>query len=130
MFVFYGFLMLVGLVAMKVRTECGTLLSCFTPVNVAQLLPLAGGMVFFGPAGVLFVLFSNWIIFSGAFFLLPGIQLEFVEMGRRFRVAPRQIVSTSLLGVLGGLVLGGLGVSEPGVCRGRRQLQSALAVHG
>ena len=105
--VFFVFLMMVGLVSMKVRAECGTPMASFTPINMAQLLPIAGGMVFFGPAGVLLVIFANWIIFRYLFFLVPGMQLELIEVGRRFRLPPRHVVYTAALGILGGLVLGG-----------------------
>jgi len=99
--------MMIGLVAAKIRAECGVLMASFTPVNVGQLMPLAGGMPFFGPEGVMFLVFTNWIIFRSVFFLLPGMQVELVEMGRRFRLPPRHVVYTALLGAIGGLVLGG-----------------------
>lgn len=107
MLVYFVFLMMIGLVAAKIRAECGVLMGSFTPVNVGQLMPLAGGMPFFGPEGVMFLVFTNWIIFRSVFFLLPGMQVELVEMGRRFCLPPRHIVYTALLGAIGGLVLGG-----------------------
>ena len=107
MLVFFASLMMIALVATRVRAECGVLMSSFTPVNMAQILPIAGGMLFFGPAGVLFVAFANWIIFRPVFFLVPGMQLELLEAGRRFRLPPRHVLFTAILGVAGGLVLGG-----------------------
>jgi hypothetical protein len=105
--VFFAFLMMVALVAIKLRCECGTPFSGFTPVNLAMVLPLAGGMLFFGPAGVIFVVFANWIVFQRVFFVLPGMQFELLELGRRFRILPRHVAYTVLLGAVGGLVIGG-----------------------
>lgn len=104
---FFVFLMMISLVAAKLRCECGTPFCGFTPINVLQFVPLAGGIFFFGPSGVLLVIFVNWIMFRYSFFLMPGMQLELVEVGRRANILPRHIVYTVLLGALGGLFIGG-----------------------
>ncbi|OPZ09748.1 MAG: hypothetical protein BWZ08_00173 [candidate division BRC1 bacterium ADurb.BinA292] len=107
MLVFFAALLLIGLVSAKIRAECGTPMGIFMPVALSKLVAIAGGMEFFGPAGVLFVSFANWIIFRHLFFLIPGMQVELLELGRRYRLPPRAITGAALLGVVGGIFLGG-----------------------
>lgn len=107
MLVFFVAVLLVGLVAMKLRAECGTPMGSFAPVAMVQVIPIAGGMMLFGPKGVLFVCIASYVVFQYIFFLVPGMQLEMLEMGRRFRLPSRHIVGTLLLGSVGGLILGG-----------------------
>lgn len=106
MLLFFGYLLAIGLVAAKIRTECGTPLAAFTPVNLAQVLPLLGGMVMFGPAGVIFVIFANWFMFRHTFFLIPGMQAEMAALGSRYRLPTRDVVYTAILGAAGGLIIG------------------------
>lgn len=107
MLVFFGAVLLVGLVSMKLRAECGTPLGNFAPVAMVQVIPIAGGMLLFGPKGVMFVCIASYVVFQYIFFLLPGMQLEMLELGTRFRIPSRHILGALLLGSVGGLILGG-----------------------
>jgi len=107
MLVFFVAILLVGLVAMKLRSECGTPMGAFTPVMIVHLIPIAGGMALFGPKGVVFICIASYVIFQYFLFLIPGMQLEMLELGHRFRMPARHILGTLLLGTVGGLLLTG-----------------------
>ena len=41
------------------------------------------------------------------FFLIPGAQMELLGVGKRWGVTPRHLVYCTILGVLGGMIIGG-----------------------
>ena len=107
MLCFLIFLLLVGFVSAKLRAEAGLPFGYFTPNNAAIILLLLGGITSFGPSMLLLALIANFFISVAGFFLIPGAQLELIELGRRFHIPARHIVATIFLGVMGGLILGG-----------------------
>ena len=48
------------------------------------------------------------ILGTFVFLSIPGIGLEMVQIGREYRVPPRHVVATAVLGVFGGIVIGGV----------------------
>jgi len=104
---FFAFLLLIGLVAAKFRAECGIPGGYFTPYNAMLFVSLLGGMTLFGPEGVLICLVFSGFLTVSVFFFIPGAQLELLEYGRRYRVVPRHLLYTAVLGILGGLFIGG-----------------------
>jgi hypothetical protein len=107
MLIFFTLLLMIALVSMKLRTECGLPASMFTPVALVQIIPIAGGLFTFGPRGAIFVSMANWIIYKFLFFLLPGFQMELLEMGKRNHVPRQHIRWVMLLGIVGGLAVSG-----------------------
>jgi hypothetical protein len=106
--VFYvGFMLLVGLVASKFRAEAGVPYGYFTPANGAMLLILLGGIPVFGADLVLLTFITSFIFSVSVFFLIPGAQLEIMELGRRYRMPRTHVLRVILLGVFGGLLVGG-----------------------
>ncbi len=105
--VFFLFLVSAGFVAAKMRTECGTPHAGFAPGSACIIIPLIGGMSLFGPEGIIFAGLAAALFCQECFFVLPGIQLELLEIGRRFRVRPGHLAATAVWGVLGGLLIGG-----------------------
>lgn len=104
MLVLFGAMALIGFVAMKLRAECGTPFPWFSP-GTRLLIPMAGGMAFFGARGTML---SSWMaIGMMLLFILPGLQLEFLELARRARIRPRHVAYTLALGVGGGMLIGG-----------------------
>ncbi len=104
MLVLFGAMVLIGFVAMKLRAECGTPFGWFTPGTIL-LIPLLGGMAFFGAQGTMF---SSWTSLGMAMlFIIPGLQLEFIEIARRAHVHPRHVFYTVALGITGGMLIGG-----------------------
>jgi len=107
MLVFFVFLVTMGLVASRIRAECGTPWGYFIPWNLAMLIGLLGGVWRFGPEAVIFCYLASFMLGPTVFFLIPGAQMELLGLGRRWHVTPRHLVWCVLLGVLGGMLIGG-----------------------
>jgi hypothetical protein len=105
--IFFATLLSVGFVAMKLRAECGVPSYAFFPTAVVLIAGVAGGMEVFGAQGTMFAVFVSAAIGAHAFFLIPGIQLEFLELGRRFQLKRRVIVTVNVLAIAGGFLIGG-----------------------
>ena len=105
--IFFAFLLTIGLVASKFRAECGLPTGYFTPYNAMLFIALIGGMNLFGASGMLFCLIASGFLTVSVFFFIPGAQMELLEYGRRYRVVPRHLVYTAIIGALGGLFIGG-----------------------
>lgn len=107
MLVFVAFLVTIGFVAARLRSECGTPWGYFAPGNVAFFIGLLGGVWRFGPEAVLFCYIASFMVAPTVFYLIPGAQMELLGLGQRWNVRPRDLVLCALLGVLGGMVIGG-----------------------
>lgn len=107
MLVFFLFLLLVGFVTSKVRTECGAPWGYFAPINVALLMVLLGGVSTFGGRSILFCYLISFMIAPTVFFLIPGAQMEMIEIGRRWNIKRSHILGVILIGVGGGIIIGG-----------------------
>jgi hypothetical protein len=107
MLLFFLFLVSVGFVAAKLRTECGTPWGYFAPGNLALFMVLLGGISSFGAETMLFCYIASFMLAPTVFFLIPGAQLELLELGRRWQVTPRHLVMAAVIGIVGGMVIGG-----------------------
>lgn len=94
-------------VTAKIRAEAGTPYTNFGPWNFTAFLPFLGGMSLFGVEGTLLAGFFLALAFTYGFFALPGLQLELVDLGRRYGVRRRHLLATAVLGIAGGLGIGG-----------------------
>ena len=104
---FLAGIVLIGMVSSKLRTECGTPWSEFAVFNLALILTVTGGIPVFGPQAMFFCYVVTFFMGPTTFFLIPGGQMEMIELGRRWRVRPSHITTTLVLAMLGGLFLGG-----------------------
>ncbi|MFM8765342.1 MAG: DUF6784 domain-containing protein, partial [Spartobacteria bacterium] len=101
-------LMLVfALVASKFRAESGMPSGYFMPINGALALILMGGIPVFGAEAVLLTFICSFIFCVSVFFLIPGAQIELMELGRTYQMKPLHIVGVIALGLLGGFIIGG-----------------------
>ena len=107
MMLMFCFLVLLGFVSAKYRAECGSPFSYFTPYNSMLFVAACGGIAVFGTSGMLVSLILSGFLTVTVFYLIPGMQFEMIQIGKRMRIKPRHIVYTCLLGLLGGLFLGG-----------------------
>jgi len=107
MLILYATLLSVGFVAMKLRAECGVPSYAFFPTAVVLIVGVTGGMEVFGAQGTMFAVFVSAILGAHAFFLIPALQLEFLELGRIFRLKRRIIILVNVLAVSGGFLIGG-----------------------
>ncbi len=100
-------LVVVALVTSRLRSECGSPFSYLGLNNSAILLVLLGGAGAFGPEGLLFAMILSFMVGPTPFFLVPGAQMEVLEIGRRERVVPWHLAAVCVLGVVLGITLGG-----------------------
>jgi len=112
MLAFFLFLMAIGFVSLKLRAECGTPLIAKSGAGgghfLTAMLVVLGGVTLFGAKGLLFASLAMGLFgYNMCLFNLPGLQMELLEVGRRTGSRPRHLAYISLLGVLGGLVIGG-----------------------
>ncbi len=107
MALYFLFIVITGLVASKFRAECGAPFGYFQPARAWLFITLIGGFSVFESSGVLVCLVISFMVFESVFFLMPGAQLETLEMGRQYKVIPRHLLYTCLLGVAGGMLVGG-----------------------
>ena len=109
---------MLGFIAAKFMAECGLPAAGFNhplglPGNYnvalepALLVPLLGGMSVFGGSGVMTMTLITSAILPYGFFLIPGLQVQALEVGRRLGVRTWHIASVTLFAVLAAIVVGG-----------------------
>ena len=123
--VFFAFLVSLGFVAAKFRAECGSPYGYFTPYNCMCFVMVAGGLAVFGEKGVFMSLVLSGCFTVTTFYLIPGMQFELIETGRRLRIRPRHILMTCLVGILGGLFIGGWSFLTHGYADGADNIRGA-----
>jgi len=107
MLTFLGILLVVTIVAARLRTECGVPFSYLAFADLPIILALLGGATSFGPEAMMFCFIAAFFLGTTPFFLMPGAQLEALELGRRYRMRPTHLPVIIMVGVLGGLLIGG-----------------------
>jgi len=107
MLVFYTVMLLIAFVAAKLRAECGVPFSTYFPWGVMALVPMFGGAPLIIPGGFIFIAIVTELFVIRSFLLLPGLQLEIIELGRRAKVVPRQMLYVFVLGLCGAWLIGG-----------------------
>jgi hypothetical protein len=109
---------MLAFIAAKFRAECGLPTSGFNhplgspgnynvPLEAMVLVPLLGGMTFFGGQSILTMSLLTAVVIPYGFFVVPGLQLEALEIGRRFGVRAPQAALVALLSVCAAFVIGG-----------------------
>jgi hypothetical protein len=107
-----------GFIAAKFTAECGLPAGGFNhplgqPGNYnvalepALLVPLLGCLSIFGGSGVMTMALVTSAILPYGFFLIPGLQVQALEVGRRLGVRTSHMASLTLLAVVAGIVIGG-----------------------
>ncbi|MFP4579961.1 MAG: DUF6785 family protein [Candidatus Sumerlaeia bacterium] len=107
MLAWYGIMLTFGFVAAKIRTECGTPFVWITPVAASSIVMAVGGMGFFQPSGVVFIVCTSMLLVMGSFFMIPGLQLEMLQIGRHAKVNSRHLLIACFLGISCGFFIGG-----------------------
>src|SRR5690606_17128792 len=65
------------------------------------------GVLLYGPEAIIFVCIASYALFQYTFFLTPGMQLEMMELGRRYSMPSRHVLAMLLLATLGALFIAG-----------------------
>jgi hypothetical protein len=107
MLVFFVLMLIMGFVATRLRVECGTPWGYIVPGNLAVFIMAIGGIPLFGPEAVVFCFIASFMVSPTVFFLIPGAQLELIEIGRRWNVRPRDLFWTGVTALVGGMIIGG-----------------------
>lgn len=106
---YFSFLISVGFVATKFRCECGVPYGYFAPQKGMIFITLLGGMTFFGPQAMIFTLICSGFMTVSVFMVIPGVQLEAMQVSKQYNIRPRDMIITIFLGVGGGIFIGGWG---------------------
>ncbi len=123
MSIMFSFLVLCGFIAAKYRAECGNPFGYFVPYNIMLFIGVIGGVPVFGIRGMLVSLLLTGFLTVTVFYLIPGMQFELLEIGRRMRIRPRHIAYTCLVGLFGGLFIGGWAFLSNGYAAGAETLR-------
>ena len=109
---------MLAFVAAKFRAECGLPYAGFNhplggpgnynaPLEAMLVVPFLGGMAFFGGASILTMSLLTAVVMPYAFFVVPGLQVEALEIGRRFGVRAAHVGFIALFGICAAVVVGG-----------------------
>ncbi|MEI8139204.1 MAG: DUF6785 family protein [bacterium] len=104
---FFGYMLICGFAASKIRAECGAPFGYLTPYMGIQFMTALGGFAVFQSTGMLMASLASGFICTSVFLLIAPVQVEMMELGRHFKVRPRDVGAGLTLGVLGGLLIGG-----------------------
>jgi hypothetical protein len=104
---FFGYLLIIGFAASKIRAECGAPFAYLTPYFGMQFVAAVGGFAVFGSTGMLVATIVSGFATTSCFLLTGPVQVEMMELGRQFDVRLRDVHAGLWLGLLGGLFLGG-----------------------
>jgi hypothetical protein len=104
---FFGYMLLCGFAASKIRAEMGAPWGYLTPYFGMQFVAAIGGFAIFKSTGMLVATIAAGFICPTCFLLMAPAQVEMMELGRHFKVKPRDIGAGLTLGLLGGLFIGG-----------------------
>ncbi|MBI2437627.1 MAG: hypothetical protein HYV36_02280, partial [Lentisphaerae bacterium] len=104
---FFGYLLIVGFAASKIRAECGAPFSYMTPYFGMQFVAAAGGFAVFGSTGMLVATLASGFMAPASFLLMAPTQIEMIELGRQMNVRPRDLWVGLFIGLLGTLFIGG-----------------------
>jgi hypothetical protein len=104
---FFGYMLVCGFAASKIRAECGAPLGYLTPYFGMQFVGALGGFAVFQSTGMLVASIAAGFMCVACFLLIAPAQVEMMELGRHFSVRPRDVGAGLTLGLLGGLFIGG-----------------------
>lgn len=104
---FFGYILVCGFAASRLRAECGAPFAYLTPYFGMQFVAAVGGFAVFQSTGMVVATIAAGFMCTSCFLFIAPVQVEMMELGRHFRVRPRDVGAGLLLGLAGGLVLGG-----------------------
>lgn len=106
--ILWSALMVLAFVLMRVRAETG-LPFAFVGSSVGALLlaPVAGGLGCLGAEAFGLNHILGGLLFGATILVVAGLQVEFLELARRYRIPRWHIPATFVLAILGGVAIGG-----------------------
>ncbi len=104
---FFGFIVLCGFSAARIRTECGAPWTYFTPYFPYLLFFLLGGLQTFRTETLLLAYFAGGFMAVAQFLMFAPSQVEMMHLGGQYRAKPSGVGWGLILGVLAGVLIGG-----------------------
>ncbi len=104
---FFGFIVMCGFSAARIRTECGAPWTYFTPYFPYLLFFLLGGLRTFRTETLLLAYFAGGFMAVAQFLMFAPSQVEMMHLGNQFEARPSGIGWGLIVGVLGGVLIGG-----------------------
>lgn len=104
---FFGFLVVCGLSASRIRTEMGAPMTYFTPYYPYLIFFLLGGLTVFGTETMVLAYCAGGFMAVAQFLLFAPTQVEMMHFGNQYNANPKGIGKALILGLLGGVLLGG-----------------------
>lgn len=104
---FFGWMIICGFTASKVRAECGAPYGYWMPYTGMVFVSAVGGFAVFGTTGMLVATAASGFMCTSCFLFIAPVQVEMMELGRHFRVRPKDIGHGLAMGLVGGLFIGG-----------------------
>ena len=104
---FFGWMLLCGFTASKIRAEAGMPFGYWMPYFGMLFVSAMGGFAVFGATGMLVATIASGFMCVSCFLFIAPVQVEMMELGRFFKVRPRDIGYGLFIGLLGGLFIGG-----------------------
>ena len=105
--VFAFVLILSGFVYMKLRAECGIPGTGMLLNKVVFVVPAVGGLALAGPVAYALNVELSKIFAGYSLFVVAALQMEFLELSRRYRLKRSHLSLSLLLALAGGVFIGG-----------------------
>ena len=104
---FFGFVVMTGLVAARLRAEVGAPAAFFVPYFPFLMFYILGGLSVFGIAPILLASCIGGFMGAAAFLLFAPTQVEMFELARTSNANLKAVNWALVLGMLGGVFIGG-----------------------
>jgi hypothetical protein len=105
--IFFGFIVVCGLSAARIRTECGAPATYFTPYFPYLIFFLLGGLTVFGTKTMVLVYCVGGFMAVAQFLMFAPTQVEMMHLGNQVKASPKGVSWGLVIGILGGVLLGG-----------------------
>jgi len=104
---FFGFLVICGLSAARIRTECGAPSTYFTPYFPYLIFFLMGGLMRFSLETMILAFMAGGFMAVAQFLLFAPTQVEMLQLAEVTKAKPRGVNKALIVGALGGIFIGG-----------------------
>jgi hypothetical protein len=105
--IFFGFIVLCGLAAARIRTEFGAPWAYFTPYFPYLIFFVIGGLGVFTLQTMVLVFLAGGFMAVAQFLMFAPSQVEMMQLGREVEARPGGVKWGLILGLLVGVLLGG-----------------------
>jgi hypothetical protein len=104
---FFGFLVVCGFSASRIRTECGAPFTYFTPYFPYLIFFLFGGLFTFRLETMVLAFAAGGFMAVAQFLLFAPTQVEMLQLADTEKMSPRGVSWALLVGLAGGVLIGG-----------------------